>query len=548
MAQTYVELYSFTGGADGGFPNQNLVRDAAGNLYGVTGAGGASNQGTVFKLDPAGSETVLHSFSGLDGAAPIGTLVRDASGNLYGTTYQGGVSNQGTIFKVDTNGTETVLYSFTNAADGSNPSDGLVMDAASNLYGIVETCGVPQFPGCGGVYKLDTNGNFTMLHYFSPGTVDDGAQPSGTLVLDKAGNLYGTTSTGGPANVGTIFKIDTSAKETVVYAFSGKPDGAYPFAGLVQDEAGNFYGTTFAGGSSGDGTVFKLDATGAETVLYSFLGGTKGDGPEAGVARDTDGNFYGTTMFGGYSPSPCHGGCGVVFKLSPTGSETVLHTYSSIRGPDVGVILDGSKNLYGTDWYVGSFGNGVVFEISAPVAPPDFSLTASTLTPASVSAGGSATSTIDIAAIASFSGAVAFSCSVQPAPALAPQCSVSPNSASPGTPSTLTVITTAPTKASASAARNELLYALWMPVLGALLLGCGFGSRHSEWRSKSLTVLAALLLLAGLSSELACGGSSTITGGGGGGSKGTPAGAYTVTVTGTAGSLQHSTTTTLTVQ
>src|SRR5271157_3231541 len=252
QAQTYTEsvLHSFPGSPDGANPYAGLVRDAQGNLYGTTVNGGAQAKGTVFKVDATGNETVLYSFTGAggDGANPEAGLVPDAQGNLYGTTYAGGASNAGTVFKVDTTGNETVLYSFT---------------------------------GAGG----------------------DGAGPTGLLVRDAQGNLYGTTVFGGASGKGTVFKADATGNETVLYSFTGAGgDGANPEAGLVPDAQGNLYGTTDAGGASNAGTVFKVDTTGNETVLYSFTGaGGDGAGPTGLLVRDAQGNLYGTTVFGGAS-------------------------------------------------------------------------------------------------------------------------------------------------------------------------------------------------------------------------------------------------------
>jgi uncharacterized repeat protein (TIGR03803 family) len=253
---TFTVLYSFNGGTDGAQPHAGLVRDAAGNLYGTTiRGGGGSNLGTVFKLDTTGAETVLYSFTGFpDGAKPRAGLVLDAAGNLYGTTYHGGASDLGTVFRLDTTGAETVLHSF-SGRDGQNPYAGLVRDAA--------------------------------------------------------GNFYGTTQNGGgDFAAGTVFKLDTTGKETVLHSFTGGSDGANPYAGLIRDAAGNFYATTFTGGAYGFGTVFKLDATGNETVLYSFTGGADGGHSRAGLIRDAAGNLYGTTGLGGAFS------LGTVFKLS----------------------------------------------------------------------------------------------------------------------------------------------------------------------------------------------------------------------------------------
>src|SRR5271157_1456393 len=351
-------LYSFTGGADGAYPGAGLLRDAQGNLYGTTGQGGAlacnapNGCGTVFKVDTTGKETVLYSFTGgADGSTPEAGLLPDAQGNLYGTTSQGGdpacTNGCGTVFKVDTTGKETVLYSFTGLPDGASPTAGLVQDAQGNLYGTTSQGGDPACTnGCGTLFKVDTTGNETVLYSFT-GTGGDGSEPYGGLVLDAQGNLYGTTSQGGdPActnGCGTVFKVDTTGKETVLYSFTGGADGAIPYAGLVPDAQGNLYGTTSQGGdpacTNGCGTVFKVDTKGKKTVLYSFTGGADGAIPYAGLARDAPGNLYGTAQRGGNLA--CTGptnGCGTVFKLTLV-APTTTTIVSSENPATFGVIV-----------------------------------------------------------------------------------------------------------------------------------------------------------------------------------------------------------------
>ena len=245
------------------------------------------------------TESVLHSFAGrIDGTEPLFSgVIRDPAGNLYGTTYSGGTSNYGTVFKIDTSGNETVLYSFTGRADGRTPYAGLVRDQAGRLYGTTYNGGLRTAmctSGCGVVFEVNANGQEKVLHYFTGGA--DGALPIGGLIRDEAGNLYGTTQMGGASGSGTVFKLDATGVETVLYSFAGVPDGQYPFAGLIRDSAGNLYGTTSNGGAIGFGTVFKLDAAGHETVLYSFTGGSDGGSPQAPLLRDKNGNLYGTTF------------------------------------------------------------------------------------------------------------------------------------------------------------------------------------------------------------------------------------------------------------
>src|SRR5580658_681412 len=305
-------LHSLAWTANGGNPSSNLVRDAAGNLYGTTPMGGGAHNGVVFKLDPAGTETVLDAFKAApDGRAPWAGLIKDSTGNFYGTAEGGGAFNAGTVYKLDQTG-ETVLYSFTGGADGQAPHAGLLLDGEGNLYGTTVAGGAN---GYGVVFKLDTAGTETVLHSFAAGA--DGAEPDAGVIQDSAGNLYGTTDYGGASGEGVIFKIDTSGNETVLYTFTGGADGGIPGC-LILDSAGNLYSTAFEGGAYGFGVVFKLDTTGAETVLYSFAGGKDGLQPSLlGLFRDSAGNLYGTASAGGTFNSACVSGCGLVFELAP---------------------------------------------------------------------------------------------------------------------------------------------------------------------------------------------------------------------------------------
>jgi uncharacterized repeat protein (TIGR03803 family) len=378
-AQNLNVLYTFTGGADGGSPVGGLIRDAEGNTYGTTCCDGAHGAGTVFMLDKAGKETVLHSFTGgEDGDQPYASLVRDAEGNLFGTTYWGGVSTEcnggfgcGVVFKLDKSGKETVLHSFTGTGgDGANPYDGLVQDAKGNLYGTTEFGGGSSAcsGGCGVIFGVNTARKETVLHRFSGGM--DGAGPLAGLVVDAEGNLYGTAQYGGALGAGNVFMVDKARKETVLYSFSGGTDGGQPLLGyLVRDAKGNLYGTTTFGGTYGQGTVFKLDRAHNETVLHSFSGGTDGSYPYAGLVLDAEGNLYGTTNQGGAS------GYGTVFMLDEAGNETLLHTFTGTGGdgayPYDDLVRSANGNLYGTTFSGGTNANvclevgcGIVFTLT----------------------------------------------------------------------------------------------------------------------------------------------------------------------------------------
>jgi uncharacterized repeat protein (TIGR03803 family) len=328
----FTVLHRFSGDADGAYPD-SLIRDQAGNLYGVAGFGGGKGCfdgqgcGTVFKLEVSGKFTVLHRFTGGDGAMPQ-SLMRDQAGNLYGETGNGGSGRCyyqtykigcGTVFKLNATGKETVLYSFRGSPDGGSPSGDVILDATGNLYGTTLLDGVY---GYGIVFELGMRKE-TVLYSFSDGT--DGGQPNG-LIRDTAGNLYGTTYTGGniPCDpisngCGTVFEFDTTGKETVLYRFLGWPytDGELPLAPLIMDNVGNLYGTTFQGGVFSGGTVFELTKAGKETVLHSFEGSDGASPQFDSLIWDQDGNLHGTTPVGGGTSCFGGSGCGVIFELTP---------------------------------------------------------------------------------------------------------------------------------------------------------------------------------------------------------------------------------------
>jgi uncharacterized repeat protein (TIGR03803 family) len=305
-------LYSFTGGADGSQPYAGLIQDAAGNFYGTTySSSSPSTFGAVFKLDSSGTFTVLHTFlGGTDGANPYAGVIRDSAGNLYGTTYRGGSFNDGTVFKIDAAGNETLLHTFAGGADGANPVGNLYEDAAGNLYGTTFNGGLNNSSN-GVLFKIDAAGTFSVLHTFlgTSGTRVDCGNPFAGVIQDKAGNLYGSTFYGGVTDTGCIYRLAPSGRETVLYSFGMVPDGSNP-TGLIQDPSGNLYGTTSAGGAGENGIVFKLDKSGSETILYTFTGGFDGGQPYNSLVRDSTGNLYGTASTGGPS------NYGTVFELT----------------------------------------------------------------------------------------------------------------------------------------------------------------------------------------------------------------------------------------
>jgi uncharacterized repeat protein (TIGR03803 family) len=321
----------------------------------------------------AGTLKVLHNFNGADGVQPAG-VVLDASGNLYGVA-QGGSRGFGLAFELTPTASghwnEKALIQF-NRTTGMYPNP-IVFDFVGNLYG---TLGRTARLGTGAVFELSptTDGDWqeTTLESF---TLKDGAFPSSGVIFDDAGNLYGTTQTGGASGAGTVFELspnlDGTWTEVVLYSFTGKTDGQFPGGGVIFDAAGNLYGTTFLGGASGFGTVFELSpnpgGTWTETVLYSFRGGLDAANPDASTLTfDKAGNLYGETAVGGNDRC---GGCGVVFELSPIGggswTETVLYRFDGTDGefPWVGLVFDAAGNIYGTTQSGGAYGNGVVFEL-----------------------------------------------------------------------------------------------------------------------------------------------------------------------------------------
>ena len=368
-AQTLTTLYSFTNGTDGADPN-GLVQGKDGNFYGTT-TGGQSAHSTVFQITLGGVLTTLYTFTGgTDGALPAG-LVQASDGNFYGTTIFGGTGNFGTVFQITPAGSLTTLYSFTGGADGFYPVAGLVQGSDGNFYGTTQFGGTV---GYGTVFQITPTGVLTTLYSFTGGT--DGSEPDG-LVQASDGNFYGTTAsggTGGPLCIfingcGTLFQITPAGTLTTLYTFTGGTDGALPHV-VVQGSDSNFYGTTTYGGGTPaqSGTVFKITPAGTVTTLYSFTGGADGGNSIAGLVQGSDGNFYGTTSYGGLFVGNCNSGCGTVFQITPTGTLTTLHSFTG--GTDggnsgSGLVQGSDGNFYGTTQtrFQMTTGYGVVFKL-----------------------------------------------------------------------------------------------------------------------------------------------------------------------------------------
>lgn len=314
-------LHAFTGSPDGSGPISPLTTDADSNFYGTADSGGAQGgNGVLFRMAPDGAVAALHTFPGSDGGAnPAGAIVRDASGNLFGTTqYQGDGNCQcGVVYELSFQGVFSILHTFTGGSgDGAFPAfSGLTADGAGNLYGTTAGGGdtADCNGGCGTVFRLTPAGVYSKLYAFRNGS--DGANPVAGVTVDANGTLYGTTFGGGSGLWGTVFKLaaakNGSVKESILYNFSGGNDGGNPYAAPILDSKGNLYGTTLNRGAGGQGLVYKLSRKGVETVLHAFTGGDDGAFPYSALTMDNDGFLYGTTYYGGNANC----GCGAVFQV-----------------------------------------------------------------------------------------------------------------------------------------------------------------------------------------------------------------------------------------
>lgn len=358
-APAFSVLYFFDNGGvpSGGAPKTAVTPVGDGGYYGTTSTGGAHGFGTVYKLSADGQYTVLYDFTDVDGdSLPLGAVILDGEGNLYGTTYgASGTAHGATIYKLTPAGEHTVLHQFlgTNRSEGSALKGGLVGDGDGNLYGTAFSDGGNPC-ACGVIFRLAPDGTYTVLHSFV-GT--DGSHPTGTLVRDRVGNLYGTTINGG-LGYGTVFKLDRRGVLTVLYAFAGGSDGEAPNGDLVRDADGNFYGTTQAGGGTpcnyngavGCGTVFKLTPGGTKSLVYAFQDGADGQLPPAGLYRNPQtGALYGTTSLGG-DLSCSSIGCGTIFVIKPDGTKQTLHLFNSYfgAGPGAPLVRGQGRDLIGT--------------------------------------------------------------------------------------------------------------------------------------------------------------------------------------------------------
>lgn len=378
-AQTYTEtiLHSFgSSTSDGTYPEGGMVMDSAGNLYGTTTYGGGTSCacGTAFKLSPNGTETILHIFTGKpDGALPLASLAIDKDGNLYGTTQVGGSYSLGTVFKITAAGKYSVLHSFgKTASDGEYPYGPVIVDASGNLYGTTSAGGSTStyctteesFDGCGTIFKVTSAGGESVLYKFTG--KNDGDFPTGNLLRDGKGNLYGINGAGLNSvygvDEGVLFEVTSKGVETTLYTFLAQPDFRYNGTYVARNSNGNFY----VGFGNGDCGVSEVTGSGAESDYYFCVGcsstspsGYRLEGPLMFSAE----NLYGTTYEGGAN------GVGVVYEFAPTsGVETVLYSFGSSStdgaNPEAGVITDSAGNLYGTTNVGGAHGLGTVFKLT----------------------------------------------------------------------------------------------------------------------------------------------------------------------------------------
>lgn len=355
---SFVVIHTFDD-PQGRDPLTSLLQGSDGALYGTTSLGGAFGNGTIFRVEPDGSLfEVLHTFD-TDGTMPYGSLVEGPDGALYGTTAYGGGSSVGTVFKMARDGSSfSVLHSFSNS-DGASPFTGLIFGADLALYGT--TSGGGAFNG-GTIFRMAADGSaFSVLHSFDG---NGGSGPLSGLVQGPGGALYGTTEYGGTSGNGTVFKVAADGSSFVTLHSFDATDGMNPYAGLVDGSDGNFYGTNQNGGSSNAGTVFRISADGSSFVVLKEFLSPDGAGPTGRLVEGPDGNFYGNTYTGGVS-----GGWGTVFKMSADGTSfSVLRSfgYSDGANPYNATLVQGVDGaFYGTTSEGGGGRRGTVYRISA---------------------------------------------------------------------------------------------------------------------------------------------------------------------------------------
>jgi uncharacterized repeat protein (TIGR03803 family) len=358
-AKHFAVLHDFSGGSgDGANPAGNVTFDSSGNLFGTTNLGGSNNGGTIYKIPPDHTETLLHAFDGKSGGGEpeAGVTINPSTGDLYGTTTFGGKKycdhGCGVLYRLGMDGSYTVLMNF-NVGTGFWPVGQLLRDRKGNLFGITTGGGGEE----GTLFEYSATGRFTVLYGFSQ---DAGWPPQGDLIEDRAGNLYGVTSSGGEHQSGTVYEFTANGNYQTLYSFTGGADGSSPMGGLARDKAGNRFGTTSPGGSATPyGSVYKLTPDGTLTTLDAFNGGNDGNWP-VGNLLYVGSRLYGTTMQGGTNRD------GVVYDVAASsGAETVVHSFTGTDGatPQAGLTGNG-RFLFGTASAGGTKNLGVVFSLT----------------------------------------------------------------------------------------------------------------------------------------------------------------------------------------
>lgn len=375
-AQIFKTVANFDGSNGSGPYLMSMVQGRDGSLYGTTSGGGANSQGTVFKLTRTGKLKTLYSFCSqpncTDGYQPWAGLNLATDGNFYGTTELGGdvpcpfFGTCGTVFKITPEGTLTILLSF-DEEDGALPAAKIIQATDGKLYGTTLQGGSSNAcsDGCGTVFEITSTGSLATLHSFDG---FDGQDPFGALIQATDGNFYGTTYVGGQHHDGTVFKMTPSGVLTTLQSFDAG-NGSAPYTGLIEGLDGNFYGVTLGGGE-GFGIAFKVTPDGTMTIVHDFV---FADGHEPySLVQGSDGNFYGTTYYGGDLNCAAPNGCGTVFQLTPSGTLTTLHTFESTDGaaPTGGLVQATNGTFYGTTSQGGPYNsNGTLFSLNMGLAP-----------------------------------------------------------------------------------------------------------------------------------------------------------------------------------
>ena len=394
-AQTESILYNFPGGN----PQSGVTFDGNGNIFGTTVFGGANGAGTVWELSSTGTYSLLYSFgdSLTDGSGPVAGVTIDSHGNLFGTTRAGGANGAGTVWEISSSNTYSVLYSFgASTTDANDPSAGVTVDASGNLYGVTEFGGAN---GKGAVWEISASNTYSILYSFGA-SGGDAAYPVANVVFDSNGNMFGTSAYGGLYGGGAIWEITSTGSYSVYHSLgSSSSDGANPLAGVAFDAYGDMYGTTKTGGASGVGTVWEITASGTYGTLHSFgSSSSDGSGPNAGVTVDNSGNLFGTTTAGGSSNA------GAVWEITSVGTYQLIYSFGAFSNdaatPIGGVTCDASGNLYGSTSIGGASNYGTLWKINAPV----LALSSVNLSAGSVSGGTSVVGTISLAAPAASGG------------------------------------------------------------------------------------------------------------------------------------------------